>query len=879
MAELQLGVEGADEPGDAYLADNRLTLDVHPNGAGTLSLLHERRKEEVERVEFLRLNCNEEQIDTALAIVPELRHLKSLVLKGGHFKDEYGVSQRGSLTTLPVAMGHLRDLTHLDLSFNSLVCLPECVTELRGLRALLVCRNLLTALPPAVGKLTRLTFLSLMTNRLRELPATLGDLIKLQRLDASDNQLEALPEELGSLGNCTELDFSGNRLETVPSSIGNLTCLKELHLHSNQLVTVPVSLASLPNLSRLDLQNNSLRSLPPEIQNLPFVHLKGNPLGDATCYVLSHVCLNCSASFSPSVFLSVCLNGFRFVVTVEGCTVVLPCGVELHFPPGAVTSTEISCRILSPDPRQVKLGHHDYLLSPILELQPHDIRFEKVWRMPFVPHRSRRKREVVIRTFSGTWSDLDTQVLKSQYMTCCRVLHFSWFLVVSRLKEDKCTVPLEGTRLLSSVDPDIKVTFPAGAVTVARNVKMRVLPVAAEDLHEFSDDQDSLASPLLCLSQNTADHFLKPVKIQLPLPTGVTRLNLDHSRLHLLHGDPGAQTWTDITSQVALEFTHLYVFFEVDHFSWYWLWYTTKECVGGIARKVYERLRKWHVNFVALQRKRDPEQVLLQCVPKNKVESVCKKLESRYRGPEPSDIVEMFEGEQFFAGFEKGIEVDSDRPDCVAGRIEFTFYSHLKNIKEIYVTTLTDRTTEAVKGQVSFYRGSLPETISEEAAKKRKGPDSQWLATLPIRLPRKSSLDKGLGSDISYPPLNLGDEETGYLTEANLLSIARRIGLEWRNIGINLGLSYSQLERIAYNNRDDLDKQILEMLFLWAHSNVSAQGCVQQLIAAMKENDREDIAEEIHSIIELGKRKYRESIRRVGLDRDSSNEDSAIAMV
>uniref|UniRef100_A0A4W3HS42 P53-induced death domain protein 1 n=1 Tax=Callorhinchus milii TaxID=7868 RepID=A0A4W3HS42_CALMI len=215
-----LGVEGADEPGDAYLADNRLTLDVHPNGAGTLSLLHERRKEEVERVEFLRLNCNEEQIDTALAIVPELRHLKSLVLKGGHFKDEYGVSQRGSLTTLPVAMGHLRDLTHLDLSFNSLVCLPECVTELRGLRALLVCRNLLTALPPAVGKLTRLTFLSLMTNRLRELPATLGDLIKLQRLDASDNQLEALPEELGSLGNCTELDFSGNRLETVPSSIG-----------------------------------------------------------------------------------------------------------------------------------------------------------------------------------------------------------------------------------------------------------------------------------------------------------------------------------------------------------------------------------------------------------------------------------------------------------------------------------------------------------------------------------------------------------------------------------------------------------------------------------------------------------------------------------
>lgn len=43
---------------------------------------------------------------------------------------------------------------------------------------------------------------------------------------------------------------------------------------------------------------------------------------------------------------------------------------------------------------------------------------------------------------------------------------------------------------------------------------------------------------------------------------------VDLSCLHLLHGDPTAQTWTDITSQVSLYVTHLYAIFYITHFSW-----------------------------------------------------------------------------------------------------------------------------------------------------------------------------------------------------------------------------------------------------------------------------------------------------------------------
>ncbi|NXS12516.1 PIDD1 protein, partial [Neodrepanis coruscans] len=804
---------------------------------------------------------------------------------GGLARDEFGSCQHGSLTSLPQDFGNLRYLTHLDLSFNRLSTLPSCILHLSSLRQLLVSHNSLVALPEDFGCLRKLTFFSAMKNQLKNLPRSIGELSILQDLDLSENALELLPEEVGNLHNCTELDLSGNCLSSIPDSFANLKCLRRLHLHSNLLVTVPASLASLPNLSRLDLQNNCLRAIPAEIQASPFVHLRGNPLGETEASLQAG---NCKAS--AAVVIHSCISSGSFTVTSEGCKVVLACGIHFYFPPGAASDPlQIYFRSITPDPQWVKLRHHDVLLSRVLELQPHGVKFQKevqIW-MPFVSPQTLHQHEVVVRTFSGqSWSDLRTRVEQKRKskkpVAHCSVLHFSWFLVVSRLVQNECKVPAEGTLLFSSVDPNIKVIFPPGVTKEPRSVKMQVLPISVEDLEKITANAEGRASPLLCLSQDCLVDFLKPVRIQLPLPPGVTGLNLDRSRLHLLHGDLEGQTWDDITTQVVLEFTQLYAVFEVTHFSWYWLWYTTKTYIGDLAKKVYERLRLYQVNFIALQRKKDPEQVLLQCVPRHKVDPVLKKLQDRYRGPEPSDMVEMFEGEQFFAAFERGISIDMDRPDCVDGRLSFIFYSHLKNMKEIYVTSPMDRKGQAVKGQVSFYRGAIPENIPEDASRRRKGPDSLWLATLPIKLPRlKPRWDENPGPlyGFSFPPLNLGNAETGYLTQANLLGIARRVGADWQTIGLNLGLTYQQIQRIGYNNREDLDKQILDMLFSWAQQNSEDPDCVSKLIRAMKESGRQDIADEVETIIELGLQKYSESIRRVGLEQESSTEDSAIAMM
>ncbi|KAM7329582.1 hypothetical protein ACRRTK_011195 [Alexandromys fortis] len=748
-------------PGAPFLlVGNQLNLDVHPGGCHRLQYLCSQQPPELLQVEFLRLSTHEDPrlLDDTLAQVPwSLLRLRSLVLKGGQSRGALGACLHGTLTTLPAGLSDLACcLAHLDLSFNRLETLPPCILELRSLDALLLSHNRLSELPEVLGALPALTFLSVRHNCLEKLPATLGSLSALQRLDLSENLLDTIPSEIGNLSNLSELNLASNRLQNLPASLAGLRSLRLLVLHSNLLTSVPTGLAHLPLITRLDLRDNQLRDLPAELLDAPFVRVQGNPLGEASPAPPSPPDIS-QIPEMPRLFLTSDLDSF--LVTPHGCSVTLACGVRLQFPAGATTTPiTIHYRLWLPEPHLVSLGPHDFLLSGVLELQPHGVAFQqRLWAR-------------------------------------CQVPHFSWFLVVLRPVSNTCLLPPEGALLCSSGHPGVKVTFPSGATEEPRQVSMQSGPPS----------------------------FLQPVTVQLPLPPGVTGFSLDRSHLHLLYRTPSTATWDDITTQVVLELTHLYARFQVTHFSWYWLWYTTKTCVGGLARKAWERLRLHRVNLIALQRRRDPEQVLLQCLPRNKVDATLCRLMDRYRGPEPSDTVEMFEGEKFFAAFERGIDVDADRPDCVDGRICFVFYSHLKNVKEVYITTALDREAQAVRGQVSFYRGSLPVEVPQEAeaARQRKGTDALWMATLPIKLPVRL--------------------ERRELTGGN------------RVLG------------------DDLDGQIRHMLFSWAERQAGQPGAVGHLVQALEQSDRQDVAEEVRAILELGRHKYQDSIRRTGLAPEDS---------
>uniref|UniRef100_A0A3B3Z7D7 Uncharacterized protein n=1 Tax=Periophthalmus magnuspinnatus TaxID=409849 RepID=A0A3B3Z7D7_9GOBI len=814
------------------MSETRLILDVYRGGAAALPLLWGSVPHQLKGLQYLRLGSEEKSgTQAALEVLPYLTELRSLAIRGHRFYDAQGDPLPGLLTTLPESMSTLSFLIHLDLSFNQLSSLPSCLLQLSALSSLVLCYNRLSALPPDMDQLSSLTFLSLMGNQLVSLPQSLGQLKALQTLDVSYNLLQQLPDETGSLESLVKLELSHNKLKELPETIGKnsvryfisniiiyhclLLSLRELVINSNELRVIPQSLSKLPQL-KIDSKNNPL----------------GRPLTPP--------------ALPPS-------PGNHFT--------------ELLFPPGCLhTTTRLEWVWKRPERKWVHLEDHEILLSRPLELRPHGIAFLKPVEVCVPYHRSRRK-EIVVRKFDGqSWSILTT-------LACCSVQQFSWFMVVSRLVKDTCSVTPAGTLLVSTSDPAIKITFPQHSTLEIRTITLQVN--FAVKLQTLCGDPQATVSPLLCLSQTPNKNFLQPVKVQIPLPTGVTGHTVDRSCLHLLHGDPTAQTWTDITSQVYLEITHLYAIFYITHFSWYWLWYTTQQCVSGVVRKVYQRLKQFKVQFLVMQKKTDPPQVLLQCLPADKVDSTVQALLPQYDGPHPSDLCDLLEGEQFFAGFERGLDISTDSPDCVEGRLRFVFYSSLKNLKEVYIAPAAGQTVP-VRGQVSFYRGHIPENLPEEVARKRKGLDSQWLATLPLRLPALNSENNYMTEEPQYPPLNLGDPESGYLTESNLLNISLRIGKDWQRIGINLGLTKEELEQIQYKNKDNLNGLVLDMLFCWARrQKVAGSGSVSKLVAAMMTSGRTDLAEEIEDIVSIGKKKYSESLRRVGLEAGSPSLSEA----
>lgn len=76
--------------------------------------------------------------------------------------------------------------------------------------------------------------------------------------------------------------------------------------------------------------------------------------------------------------------------------------------------------------------------------------------------------------------------------------------------------------------------------------------------------------------------------------------------------------------------------------------------------------------------------------------------------------------------------------------------------------------------------------------------------------------------------------------------------------------------------RDNLGALVLDMLFHWARGQRNAgPGSVSRLVAAMTESGRRDLAEEIEDIVSLGRRKYTESLKRVGLEAESSSVGEA----
>ena len=93
----------------------------------------------------------------------------------------------------------------------------------------------LTSLPQAIGDLRNLVSLNLANNKLDTLPATIGNLSKLEYLGLSNNELTVLPTEITNMIGLVEIDLDSNWLNNVPDLILKLPKLRLLTVKNNDL--------------------------------------------------------------------------------------------------------------------------------------------------------------------------------------------------------------------------------------------------------------------------------------------------------------------------------------------------------------------------------------------------------------------------------------------------------------------------------------------------------------------------------------------------------------------------------------------------------------------------------------------------------------------
>ncbi|MBQ4819859.1 leucine-rich repeat domain-containing protein [Aquimarina sp. MMG016] len=202
----------------------------------------------------LRLSLN--NISTIPISIGALVNLTYLDISGNKIKE------------LPVTMGNLIGLTELRVGDNVLINIPNEIVKLTKLRLLLLNENSLTSLPEEIGDLSLLEIFNVRGNQLISVPSTIGNLNKLRVLNLLSNKIVDLPEEMKQLSSLQTLYIQSNKLGKLPAFFESLSSLTELRADSNVINEIPEEIGNLTNLRTLSLVNNLFTTLPQKVCDL-----------------------------------------------------------------------------------------------------------------------------------------------------------------------------------------------------------------------------------------------------------------------------------------------------------------------------------------------------------------------------------------------------------------------------------------------------------------------------------------------------------------------------------------------------------------------------------------------------------------------------------
>lgn len=159
---------------------------------------------------------------------------------------------------VPDSVTDLKHLRYLDFSFNSgMSYLPDAICDLYKLRVDLKECPSLTSLPNAVGNLRYLFYIEISYTPIPCLPTSVCHLPQLQTLHlAGCRMLTHLPERFCQLETLKVLNISGCKsLRHLPEDMGNLHSLQKLNCRSSSISSLPDTISNIKILR--EIENNT----------------------------------------------------------------------------------------------------------------------------------------------------------------------------------------------------------------------------------------------------------------------------------------------------------------------------------------------------------------------------------------------------------------------------------------------------------------------------------------------------------------------------------------------------------------------------------------------------------------------------------------------
>ncbi|NWT69253.1 LRCH3 protein, partial [Prunella himalayana] len=178
---------------------------------------------------------------------------------------------------IPEAVLNLQSLTFLNISRNQLSTLPVHLCSL-PLKVLIASNNKLVSIPEEIGHLRQLTELDVSCNEIQTIPPQIGNLESLRDLNVRRNNLVRLPEELAELP-LIRLDFSCNKITTIPVCYRNLRHLQTIMLENNPLQSPPAQICIKGKIHIFKYLNIEACKIAPDLPDYD-----RRPMGFGSCH-------------------------------------------------------------------------------------------------------------------------------------------------------------------------------------------------------------------------------------------------------------------------------------------------------------------------------------------------------------------------------------------------------------------------------------------------------------------------------------------------------------------------------------------------------------------------------------------------------------------